>query len=305
VSAEPPDWLVLGVGGILGEAWLSAVLAGIEEGGGFDARESGGFVGSSAGSIVAAALAAGVSPDARLGQLPEQPEVADGDDAAEPSAVMRAAGLALGVGAAAAAPLAALALSSTRAPGALVRRAALARVPHGRHSLGDVGGMFRRAEWDGRLRIAAVELESGRRVVFGAPGAPAVSVAQAVEASCAIPGYFRPMRAGGRSYVDGGAWSPTSIDAADVARGDRVLCLNPTGSLRPTLAEPAGAIGPLSRAIAAAEALALRRRGARVTTVNPDQASIDAMGSNLMARRGREGVIRAGFEQGRRLARQL
>ena len=55
-----PDVLVLGGGGILGEAWMTAVLAGLEETSGFDPRGCEGYVGTSAGSIVAAALVAGV-----------------------------------------------------------------------------------------------------------------------------------------------------------------------------------------------------------------------------------------------------
>ena len=49
------------------------------------------------------------------------------------------------------------------------------------------------ARFDGRLRIVGVDRRSGRRVVFGAPGAPPASVARAVVASCSIPGYFRPI----------------------------------------------------------------------------------------------------------------
>jgi NTE family protein len=81
-----------------------------------------------------------------------------------------------------------------------------------------------------------------------------------------------------------------------------VLCLNPTGSLRPQLAEPAGALGVVSRAIAGAEALVLRRRGAHVDTVNPDRASVEAMGTNLMDPAPRAAVTAAGLAQGRRLA---
>jgi NTE family protein len=154
---------------------------------------------------------------------------------------------------------------------------------------------------DGRLRIVAVELETGRRVVFGTPGAPEISVAAAVQASCAIPGVFRPVLSGGRSYVDGGAWSPTNLDTAEVERGDRVLCLNPTGSLRPAIGSLAGAFGPVSRGITATEALVLRDRGAIVTAINPDEASSVAMGTNLMDPTHREAVIEAGLVQGRRL----
>jgi NTE family protein len=107
--------------------------------------------------------------------------------------------------------------------------------------------------------------------------------------------------AGGRSYVDGGAWSPTNLDAAEVASGAAVLCLNPTGSLRPALGALAGALGPVSRGIAATEALVLRGRGATVTAINPDGPSSIAMGANLMDPTRRNAVIEAGLAQGRRL----
>ncbi len=300
-----PDVLVLGGGGILGEAWMLAVLAGLEQAAGVDTRESGLFVGTSAGSIVAATLAAGRTPDSRLGELPAPgDDLAEGDGgAALPravSAVLRSGGEAVGL-------LAPAALRATERGGALARRLALSRVPPGTHSLGRLGQEVDRGgvSFDGRLLIAAVDLQTGRRVMFGTPGAPQATVGQAVEASCAIPGWFRPVEIGGGTYVDGGAWSPTNMDTAPADRGDRVLCLNPTGSLRPTRSQPFGALGPVSRGAAAIEARALERRGARVRNVSPDRASADAMGTNLMDARPRARVTRAGFAQGRALARSL
>ena len=298
------DVLVLGGGGVLGEAWMNALLAGLEESGRFDPRGFGLYLGTSAGSIVAASLAAGLAPASRLGALPEQPAVSV-SEAQEPMSALRLTlGIAAGLGNAAAAPLASLALSSTSAGGALLRRAALSRAPLGRRSLAELGRAVEASgvRWDGRLRIAAVELESGRRVMFGAPGAPELPVAAAVQASCAIPGVFEPVRAGGRTYVDGGVWSPTNMDAAEVGRGERVLCLNPTGSIRPAAGSIMGALGTVSRGMAAAEALALRHRGASVTTINPDEGAAAAMGTNLMDPRPRGAVIAAGLAQGRRLA---
>jgi len=58
----------------------------------------------------------------------------------------------------------------------------------------------------------------------------------------------------------------------------------------------------VSRSIAAAEALVLRRRGAAVRIINPDERSRRAMGLNLLDPRPRAAVIAAGLEQGRRLA---
>src|SRR5213593_562790 len=122
MAFQPPDVLVLGGGGTLGEAWMSAVLAGIEDAAGFDARRCEGYVGTSAGSIVAAALAGGASPDARLGALPEPPvndEAVNGDG---PGAATRALQTSVAV---AVAPVASLALGSMAPGGALVRRVAL------------------------------------------------------------------------------------------------------------------------------------------------------------------------------------
>jgi NTE family protein len=307
LDATPPGVLVLGGGGVLGEAWMTALLAGVEAGGGFDARSSGGFIGTSAGSIVAASLVGGIAPSARLESAGEGPALADGTARGEAGARGPLGGTlaaALELGGAAAAPLASLALSSSASGGALVRRAMLRRVPIGRRSLAGLGRMIDAAgvRFDGRLLISAVELAGGRRVMFGAPDAPPCTVAQAVLASCAIPGVFRPVTIDARDYVDGGAWSPTNLDAADVSHGDRVLCLNPTGSLRPSVAAPAGAIGPVSRTLTGGEALALRHRGARVRIVNPDAASAEAMGVNLMSRSRRDAVIAAGHAQGMRLA---
>jgi NTE family protein len=298
-SFQPPDVLVLGGGGVLGEAWMSAVLAGIEEASGFDARDCSGFVGTSAGSIVASALAAGLAAGERLGALPSQP--AD----PEPAGAGGGSGSSAGAGVAAravrsgfataAAPVAALALPTIAPGGAFVRRFALARAPRGTRSL---GGMARRidslgARFDGRLMVSAVDIESGRRVMFGRAGAPEASVGEAVEASCAIPGYVRPVSIGGREYVDGGAWSPTNLDTVRASRGTQVLCLNPTGSIP--------ALGVASNAMARVEALVVERRGARVDLVAPDEGARAAIGRNLMDPRPRRAVIAAGFEQGRRL----
>jgi NTE family protein len=303
---DVPDVLVLGGGGILGEVWMTAVLAGLGEAAGFDPRACDGYVGTSAGSIVAAVLVAGIEPRTRLGKLPEQPPVPASELAGERGLFARALGLGLAAGGAAAAPLAAVGLRATERGGALARRAALSRVPRGRRSLAQLGRELEEAgaHWDGRLSVSTVELESGRRVMFGAPGAPEVPVGVAVEASCAIPGVFRPVVVNGRSYVDGGAWSPTNMDRAPARRGTRVLCLNPTGSMRLRGGAPFGALGLVSRSLAAIEALALERRGARVQTISPDEGSSAAIGMNLMDGRRRSRVIAAGLAQGHTLGRR-
>jgi len=288
VSA-PADVLVLGGGGILGEAWMSGVLAGLDEAGGLDSRACERFVGTSAGSIVAARLVAGRS----LRRPGARPRAAEADGGAPPRGrVLREA---VRVGWLATAPLAPLALAAAAPAGAAVRSLALARVPAGRYPLTDlhkrVGDW--RARFDGRLRVCTVDRSNGRRVVFGAPGAPKASVADAVQASCAIPAVFEPVRIGGREYVDGGAWSVTNLDVAPVSRGTRVLCLEPTGAL--------GIRGAAFRVATEIELQVLRRRRAEVQRVMPDSDSVELMGL-LMDGRPLPKVIAAGYAQGLALA---
>jgi NTE family protein len=301
-----PDVLVLGGGGILGEAWMSALLAGLGESGRFDARRCGSYVGTSAGSIVAALLASGIEPGSRLGRMPEQPATAEASDPFVPTGSEQASRAVASTAAVATGGMAWLALRASEPAGKLARRLVLGRVPEGRRSLTQLRREIERTgvSWDGRLRISAVALSSGTRVIFDGSGEPEATVAEAVEASCSIPGVFRPVVLHGAHYVDGGAWSPTNMDVAEVKRGTSVLCLNPTGAMQSTATGAFGAIAMVSRTVAGLEAAALRRERASVRVLSPDQASVEAMGGSLMDASNREQVIRAGLAQGRRLARR-
>jgi NTE family protein len=302
----PPDVLVLGGGGVLGEAWMMGVLSGLEDANRIDTRRAEYFVGTSAGAIVAAHLVAGRSP--------RRPDEADNDFApapeapAEPARRLGAAGsnaarmtgeLAL-VAASAFAPLA---LGLAAPGGALARAALLRRLPRPTEALDGLRDHVAAsgARFDGRLRLTAVDRRSGRRVVFGSPRAPAASVADAVAASCSVPWLFAPIEIGGREYVDGGVWSGTNMDAAPAGRGSLVLCLNPTASL-PTTATALSMLRRVSRSAAAVEALALRRRGATVRTYGPSAACAQEMGVNLMDRSKAKRVLAAGYRQGLEIA---
>ena len=297
-ESRAPNVLVLGVGGTLGEAWMSGFLAGSAHATGVDHRDVDAFVGTSAGSIVAAQLAAGA-------ELQGPQSWADAGGGGGPgdrplslrAAIERAGRLYLS----AISPLAAPALSAATPGGALARAALLASVPRGTIPLDDLHARVTAlsSRFDGRLRVAAVDRASGRRVVFGAPDAPPAPVADAVVASCAIPGVMRPARIGGREYVDGGVWSPTNLDAAAVGRGDRVLCLVPTAVLGSPSAVPLRTLTAAWRLTTGLEAEAARRRGATVTVLAPDAGARAAMGTNLMDPRPRERVLAEGFRQGR------
>ncbi len=291
-----PDVLVLAGGGTLGEAWMRSLLDGAGTAAEIDFRDCEYFVGTSAGSIVASFLVAGRAPDtgAEARAANEWAEAAEDNKPSRFPALGR-------LTAAAAAPLAPIALATATPGGAVVRAAALKAVPGTKRSMPGLGRLVdaEGARFDGRLRIVAVDRRNGRRVVFGAPDAPTATVGQAVLASCSVPGIFAPVQIGDREYVDGGVWSPTNLDAAPARRGSEVLCLNPTASL------PNGrgrALRTFSRSAAAAETLALRARGATVRTIGPDARSAEAMGVNLMDRGRVAQVLAAGYAQGKALA---
>jgi NTE family protein len=202
----------------------------------------------------------------------------------------------------------ALAIASTFAPlalgmaapgGALVRGTLLRRLPRPSETLDSlrrhIDGLD--ARFDGRLRVATVDRGTGRRVVFGSPGAPDASVAEAVAASCCVPWLFSPVAIGDREYVDGGVWSPTNADAAPAGPGSHILCLNPTASLAGS-GDAIGVFRQISRTAAAIETLALRRRGARVDVVRPSRESAAVMGLNLMDRGPARRVLEAAYQQG-------
>lgn len=63
-------------------------------------------------------------------------------------------------------------------------------------------GTFR--DLKSRLLVNTVDLENASQVLFGLPGLEDVSVAEAVYASCALPGFFPPARIDGRTCADGG-----------------------------------------------------------------------------------------------------
>jgi NTE family protein len=304
-----PDVLVLAGGGIVGEAWMHGVLAGIEDAGGADFTTTEAFVGTSAGSIVAARLAAGRRPPRPKDGADAAPGLAeaaaDGDSSAAGAgagAVRSAVRDAARVGWALSAPVTGAALTLSAPVGARARAAVLGKAAgHGRplHQLHQRVARWS-ARFDGRLRVCTVDRRSGRRVVFGAPGAPGASVADAVTASCAIPWVFAPVVIGEREYVDGGAWSVTNLDAALVGQGTQVLCLDPTAGLGGSDRRMAALRGAF-RIASGLEIQRLHRQGAEVRHVAPDAPAAASMGTNFMAPQRAAPALAAGYAQGRRL----
>ena len=67
----------------------------------------------------------------------------------------------------------------------------------------------------------ATDVQSGQEVVFGRG-----NTGQAVRASCAIPGVFRPVKIGDRLYVDGGVVSPVAVDGARKLGADVIIAVD-------------------------------------------------------------------------------
>ncbi|MCC6133581.1 MAG: patatin-like phospholipase family protein [Acidobacteria bacterium] len=84
---------------------------------------------------------------------------------------------------------------------------------------------FRRLER--KLRIVAVDLDTGETRVFGKPGSAHVPIHRAVQASCAVPGLYCPVRIDGFDYVDGGVRKTAHISLALEERCGLVICVNP------------------------------------------------------------------------------
>jgi NTE family protein len=225
------------------------------------------------------------------------------DDASDHGAGWRLARNAARWGWAATAPLAPAAIALGAPGGALARSALLARAPSTGRRLDRLHGEVERsgARFDGRLRICCVDKASGKRVVFGAPGAPAATVADAVTASCSIPWVFAPVEIGGREYVDGGVWSLTNLDAAQAGRDTHILCLDPAAGLGGRDRRTAALRGAF-RVASELEIQGLRRRGARVLLIAPDTGAAAAMGADFMAPERAAPALAAGYTQGRRLA---
>ena len=78
-----------------------------------------------------------------------------------------------------------------------------------------------------QLFIPAVNLDTARRTVFGAPEAPRVPISKAVRASSAIPMLFCPVKIADGEYVDGGVEKNLHLDVAIEQGAKLIVAVNP------------------------------------------------------------------------------
>ena len=299
--------LVLGAGGVVGAAWMTGTLHAVQERLPEPLGDLDMIVGTSAGSVLAAALRCGVTLDEMTamqrgdpvgdlraagvrdldeGPLPPRPHLRAGSPRLMLTTLLAPHTIHPSVGASAWLPRGRGRHEALRAT-----VTALSALP-ARHT----------ADWsalswaDGRTWIVAVDYATGRRVMFGRAGAPRVPLADAVVASCSIPGWYEPAVIDGRRYVDGGVRSSTSLRSLAQAGLDEIYVLAPMASVVP--GRPGRTTERLERRVRRLvtrtllrEAEALRAGGTRVTVLTPGPEDLAAMGFNLMDPRRRRPVL--------------
>jgi NTE family protein len=84
------------------------------------------------------------------------------------------------------------------------------------------------SELERTLLVNTVDLQRGTQIVWGVPGLKDVRIADAVYASCALPGFFPPGEVEGRPCVDGGVMDNLPVGVASLGM-DAVIAVD-TGS---------------------------------------------------------------------------
>ena len=307
-TGRPHRWgLVLGGGGVLGGAWMVGALTAYEEVTGRDCRDADVLVGTSAGAFAAAIL----------GQRGERRRLAGPPGGAARSAAGRwpaSPGTTTSTPAAPRPPPPGRRPGSPRLVAGNVRRlrrlpptAVLsAFVPEGRGSLARIGetvaALGAGDGWVARggVRVVALDYDTGHRTVFAGPrdepGADRVrtrtsaeaSLAEAVMASCAIPGWYAPVTIARHRYVDGGAWSSTNVDLLAGDGLDEVVVVAPMVSFAPDRPRSFAQIvdrqwraSVTSRCLR--EVAAVHAAGTAVTVLGPGAEDLAVMGTNVMA----------------------
>jgi NTE family protein len=169
----------------------------------------------------------------------------------------------------------------------------------GRHDVVEQLGALRELEQAGwpepDLWVCAVRRRDGRRVVFGRPGTPEVPIHLAVAASCAVPGYFAPVRIGGRSYIDGGVHSPTNAAVLRGAGLDVVVVISPMSGPAGWRPDIHAAGRRHSARLLAREVEALQAEGVRTVVFAPGSDEQQVMGNDMLSRERLPEIIQQAF----------
>lgn len=275
--------IVLGGGGVAGVAWETGIVAGLAEGG-IDLGEADLIVGTSAGSIIGSQLAAGRSPQELLEELlsPGGNAIVSQYEFDPPTviAIFQKWSAFEQITDAGCAEVGAMALKAkTMAEEAWI---------------GQFAERFAGKWPEQRLVVTGVDADTGAFQTWDRESG--VPLELAVASSCAVPGLFPTVTINGKRYMDGGVRSGTN---ADLAKGhDTILIIAALGG-RPEN------IGPICKRTAEAEAAALSADGSHVELHFMDEASLEAVGPNMMDTTRGKVTAEAGVAQGKKLAAQI
>lgn len=296
MGSVPNVALVLGAGGLTGQAFHAGVLSGLADALGWDARTASLIVGTSAGSSAGAYIRSGLSPADAAATLRGAPRSPEGDE------IMGRLGEAgdwrtpVGPRTLPRPPHPRLLRRLATRPWELRPETVLAvSIPKGRvpaetwtDALHGVTGPGWCAD---PLWICAVRVEDGHRVVFGRDDAPPADLATAVGASSAIPGYFRPVEIAGHHYVDGAAYSATNADLVIPTRPDLVIVSSPMSVARSAMTVELRTAPRLHfRRRLAQEVRRIRQAGIPVVAFQPSPEDRAVMGGDTMAE-GRDPAV--------------
>ena len=303
--------LVLGAGGTVGLAYHAGTLRALHEVGGFDPASADLIVGTSAGSVIAAYLRSGRTT-AELWELalsgsdlPPAPVATDAVEetgTALPDLFIRTFATPVELVRRSLGSAYVLSRSVVRTPLPVLLPAPVRRAfPAGLFEMSD-GRERLEAElppgWPDRPTwLCTLDIVTGRRIVLGRRHPPRLSLAQAVMASCAIPGVYPPVRYGRRELIDGGAHSTTNLDLAARFGADLVIGVVPMG-FDPS--DPPGCAPRLVRRLPNrtldAELAVADRAGAQVLLLRPGAHEASLHGFNLMRSADLAPVAQAAFD---------
>lgn len=321
---RPRIGLVMGAGGVLGNSYLCGAVAALWEVTGFEPRTASALVGTSAGSVHAAHYGAGLPAlfglwRLRGGSLPDdrlRSGLSTGGDGGHPDDEESDPGEAIDmrdifiparhlprIGPASTS----LSIKAALCPWAYRPEViASAVLPEGMLTNAAVGRIVRRVVPSGwaahpRTWIVALNLRTGQRTVFGRPGAPRSHLDRAVRASCSVPGFYRPVKIGRDSYVDGGMHSPSNADLLAGLGLDLAIVMNPMSTL-----EGYAAVGFVDRYLYPLRRFASRRldaelallhgEGVPTLVLQPTDRDLRVFTRNLMDPRPRRVVAEVALE---------
>jgi NTE family protein len=235
---RPTLGLVLGAGGVVGQAYQVGVLAALEREAHWDPRDADLIVGTSAGSVTGAAIRVGVPASdlaASTYGVPMSPAggallkriIPDDSPLPVPSvtSLLR--------------PWNPPSPPSSAGPSAVrwafrPEVAAMTLLPRGQVDISERARALHEIigdSWPEGLWICAARRADGARVVFGRrvpPGAPGLGRPGLVR----HPGYFTPITIGDVEYFDGGVHSNTNADVLKTHRLDTVIVVSSMSASR-------------------------------------------------------------------------